>query len=213
MKSTRSISKRKPGRPKSGEPSNVKATLLRTASALFMEYGYDSVSMEQISASSGVTKASVYYYFPNKADLFTASIVHMMMMIEKWTTELLDAPGSFRERLTAVAAAHMKTPHVDFESLLREAGAFMSHEQINAVREAERSVHLLLASAFRREMEAGAIRQGNPLLFAYAFSSILMLGGRKPDNGQSPGSETAAFAPISPTDIVDLFWCGVGRMV
>jgi AcrR family transcriptional regulator len=214
MKPSRPTPKKKPGRPKAGEPSTVKATLLRTASALFMQYGFDSVSMEQISVSSGVTKASLYYYFPNKAELFTAAVIQMMANIARLTSGLLGGPGSMRERLTAVAEAHMRNPHVDFESLMREASQSLTAEQIAAIREAERSVHDVLAAAFRQEMEIGTLRSGDPLLYAYAFSAIMMLGGRNAVPGDASGaSPLLPFSPIAPSDIVDLFWCGVGRMV
>ncbi|WP_158301921.1 TetR/AcrR family transcriptional regulator [Paenibacillus mesophilus] len=209
MKPTPPNVKKKPGRPKTSEPSVVKATILQTASALFMQYGYDSVSMEQISADSGVTKASVYYYFPNKAELFTAAVIRMMKNIAGITQSILAAPGSMRERLTAVAEAHMRTPHVDFESLMREAASSLTAAQTAAIREAEHSVHVVLAEAFRLEIEAGAIRSGDPLLYAYAFSAIMMLGGRSAGDASS----APLFSPVAPSDVVDLFWCGVGRMV
>jgi AcrR family transcriptional regulator len=174
-----------------------------------MQYGYDSVSMEQISADSGVTKASVYYYFPNKAELFTAAVIQMMANIAGITQSILAGPGSMRERLTVVAEAHMRTPHVDFESLMREAASSLTTGQTAAIREAEHSVHVVLAEAFRKEIDAGAIRSGDPLLYAYAFSSIMLLGGR------NTGSTSSAplFSPVDPSDVVDLFWCGIGSMV
>lgn len=205
--------RRKPGRPKTGEPSAVKPALLQTASALFMQFGYDSVSMEQLAASCGVTKASVYYYFPNKAELFTAAVASMMANIGKLTGELLERPGPLRERLTAVAEAHMRKAHVDFESLMREAEPALSAEQIAAIRDAERSLHLVLAEALRQEMKRGELRAGNPLLYAYAFSALLMLGSRGALPGAGSGEEGDFSAKIGPSDIVDLFWRGVGHMV
>ncbi|GAA3400982.1 TetR/AcrR family transcriptional regulator [Paenibacillus hodogayensis] len=212
MKPSRPTARRKPGRPKIGEPSNVKETLLRTASALFMQFGYDSVSLDQIGKAAGVTKASIYYYFPNKSELFTAAVVQMMANIAGLTKRLLDAPGSFRERLIAVTSAHMQTSHVDFESLLREAGSSLSPGQIADIREAERSIHLVLADVFREQIGLGTIRPGDPLLYAYAFSSIMMLGGRR-DTGAEAERTPSPFAHLGPGDIVDLFWYGVGHMV
>ncbi|PYI56402.1 TetR/AcrR family transcriptional regulator [Paenibacillus flagellatus] len=205
--------KRKPGRPKADVPSNVMPALLRTASVLFMEYGYDSVSLGQIAAACGVTKASVYYYFPNKAELFVSAVTTMLAGIGKRTSELLDRPGPLRERLTDVADAYMRHAHVDFESLLREAGSSLSPEQLGTIREAERSVHDVLAAAFRKEMEAGAIRPGDPFLYAYAFSSLMMLGSRTPDASRGRDGKTDALAGVTASDIVGLFWNGVGLMV
>ncbi|WP_317891212.1 TetR/AcrR family transcriptional regulator [Paenibacillus oceani] len=213
MKTSRS-DKRKPGRPKTGIPSTVKPTVLRTASALFMEFGYDSVSLEQIAAAAGVTKASVYYYFHNKAELFAASVIHMMSYIGSRTSALLDAPGTFRERLASVAEAYMQHAHIDFESLMREAGPALTREQTEGIREAERSIHEVLAAAFRKEMKQGEVREGDPLLYAYAFSALMMLGARgDASGGERSGARQAAFPDLTAEGIVDLFWTGAGRMV
>ncbi|RKN84970.1 TetR/AcrR family transcriptional regulator [Paenibacillus ginsengarvi] len=212
MKPTQPQVRRKPGRPKTSEPSTVKSTLLQTASALFMQLGFESVSMEQISAASGVTKASVYYYFPNKAELFTAAVVHMMTGIGRLTRDMLEQPGSsFRERLAAVADAHMRAAHVDFESLMREASPALSGEQIAAIREAERSIHVVLAETFQRKIDAGAMRPGDPMLYAYAFSSLLMLGNRS--GHMYADGENGKLPPIEADTIVDLFWYGAYHMV
>ncbi|MBD2863258.1 TetR/AcrR family transcriptional regulator [Paenibacillus sp. IB182363] len=179
-----------------------------------MEFGYDSVSLEQIAAAAGVTKASVYYYFHNKAELFAASVIHMMSYIGSRTSALLDAPGTFRERLASVAEAYMQHAHIDFESLMREAGPALTREQTEGIREAERSIHEVLAAAFRKEMKQGEVREGDPLLYAYAFSALMMLGARgDASGGERSGARQAAFPDLTAEGIVDLFWTGAGRMV
>src|SRR3954452_3123048 len=98
-----SSSKRTPGRPKANtQDASVKELILRTASQLFMEFGYDQISLEQIAKSSGVTKASVYYYYENKANLFTAAVVQMMANIRRFTLMILERKESLRQRLISV---------------------------------------------------------------------------------------------------------------
>ena len=59
---------RTPGRPRANtQDLPLEQTILYTASRLFMEQGYEPVSLMQIAKACGVTKASVYYYFSNKA--------------------------------------------------------------------------------------------------------------------------------------------------
>ncbi len=43
--------------------------LIREATHLFVERGFDGASMRDIAAACGVTKASLYYHYPSKADL------------------------------------------------------------------------------------------------------------------------------------------------
>lgn len=46
--------------------------LLESATALFLEYGYDAVSLDDIVKHAGGSKTSIYKYFGNKEGLFTA---------------------------------------------------------------------------------------------------------------------------------------------
>ena len=46
--------------------------LLLSANRLFLEKGYDAVSLDDIVNHAGGSKASIYKYFGNKEGLFTA---------------------------------------------------------------------------------------------------------------------------------------------
>ena len=46
--------------------------LLISANDLFLERGYDAVSLDDIVNHAGGSKASIYKYFGNKEGLFTA---------------------------------------------------------------------------------------------------------------------------------------------
>jgi TetR/AcrR family transcriptional regulator len=52
--------------------------VLREAAASFNFKGYHATSMNEIAASLGVTKAALYYYFPNKNSLLAACFEHAM---------------------------------------------------------------------------------------------------------------------------------------
>lgn len=48
------------------------AQILRAAEALFLEHGYDKVSLEEIAAAAGVTRGAVHWHFKNKQGLLLA---------------------------------------------------------------------------------------------------------------------------------------------
>lgn len=73
-----------------------------------MAYGYERVSMEQVAEASDVTKASVYYYFKNKATLFTVSVSSMFQRITKQTEKLLQNSNGLKHRLYEVTLDHLK---------------------------------------------------------------------------------------------------------
>lgn len=58
---------------KSVENYSKKRELIRdTAKRLFLENGYGATSMDTVAKESGVTKQTVYRYFPSKEELFSA---------------------------------------------------------------------------------------------------------------------------------------------
>ncbi|PRX74789.1 TetR family transcriptional regulator [Cohnella sp. SGD-V74] len=202
-----SRSKRAPGRPKSGpnRPS-MRDKVLLTASVLFMELGYEPVSINMIAERAGVTKASVYYYFANKSILFTAAVTEMMLRISAVTERIIGENGSLRERLAQIALSKMtkSQAHVEFESLMREALPSLSEEQRAEIRRAEHRIHEVLAAEFARAMESGEIPPGHPMLLSHAFSALLMIGSRERIGEEEFAPERLAAA------VVDLFLNGAG---
>ena len=52
-----------------------KELVLRAASEVFARYGFDKTTLDDIGKRAGLNKASLYYYFKNKEDLFVAVVL------------------------------------------------------------------------------------------------------------------------------------------
>jgi AcrR family transcriptional regulator len=194
---------RAPGRPKAGtDQASAYTNILMTASRLFMEYGYEAVSLQQIASLCHVTKASIYYHFSSKPELFTAAITRMMDMGMQQTTLRLGEQGTLYERLVNVAAAKMQRSHVDTETMMREANVYLNAEQLAKIRDAENRIFDVLAAHLQQEMDHGYLRKANPLLLAQAFTSLLMLANREDVRNMNETIEELA------QDLVRLFLNG-----
>lgn len=88
------------GRPKSQEKREA---ILRAATELFLQHGFQQTSMQQVAARSDVSKQTVYSHFSNKDALFSAVInfkcEEYLIKIE----HLADHDGSLKSALTVVA--------------------------------------------------------------------------------------------------------------
>ncbi|RED65677.1 TetR family transcriptional regulator [Cohnella lupini] len=177
--------------------------VLMAASAMFMEFGYEPVTINAIAERAGVTKASVYYYFTNKAVLFAKSVSAMMRRISSSTRKILEANSGIRDKLEQLAFTKMSRPHLEFESLLREAIPFLSAEQLDDIRKAEHSIHEVIAKTFQEAMDAGEIARANSLLLSHAFTALLMIGTR-----EQVGEVHYSGRELSDA-IVALFWKGI----
>lgn len=195
--------KRNPGRPRiSADHPSMRDTVLNAASRLFMELGYEPVSINRIAERAGVTKASVYYYFGSKAELFATSVAEMFVRIRERTAAILAGEGDLRARMAKLARTKLSHSHTEFESMMREAIPFLEESQLRRIRDAEHGVHEALADAFREAMDRGELEPGDPMFLSHAFSALLMLGNREALGEHKPTVEELA------DSIVGLFWNG-----
>lgn len=91
-----------PGRPK--DPAKRDA-ILEASKKLFVQLGFDAVSMDQIASEAGVSKLTVYSHFGDKESLFAAAVKsHCEQGMPPSLLE--DRPAMpVRERLLEIASA------------------------------------------------------------------------------------------------------------
>ena len=64
------------GRPTRAEAERRHGTLLATALRLFLDRGFDAVSIEEIAKRAGVAKRFVYARYGDKSELFVGAVEH-----------------------------------------------------------------------------------------------------------------------------------------
>ena len=103
--SPRSKPQARPGTP--GRPKDLgkRAAILEAAKRLYMELGYEGVSMDQIAAAAGVSKLTVYSHFGDKDSLFAAAA--RAYCDQQLPTELFEPSPEvpLRARLLVIAQA------------------------------------------------------------------------------------------------------------
>lgn len=91
-----------PGRPKD---LGKRAAILDAAKEMFIELGFNGVSMDGIAAAAGVSKLTVYSHFGDKDTLFAEAI--RTKCVEMMPDELFvtDAEGPLRDQLLGIGHA------------------------------------------------------------------------------------------------------------
>jgi len=79
-----------------------KQEVLDTALELFSQSGFHNVSMQQIAESSEFSVGTLYNFFDSKETLFKELISSCRQRIQGTLMEILDAPGTEEQRLTAL---------------------------------------------------------------------------------------------------------------
>lgn len=200
-------SKRALGRPRSSEqkqPTNI--IILDAATGLFLSNGYKEVAVDDVAKKCNVTKATVYYYYSSKADLFTEAMIQMMLRIRQYMQTMLTEDKPLRSRLLKVAKAHLQaTVDIDLDSFMRETRNVLSVEQIKKMHDAENYMYQVIEKAFIDAMESGEIKKINPKFAVHTYISLMKVGNYKnPDN-------TTIFPTIQETaeQLVTFFWNGL----
>ncbi|MEN1971935.1 TetR/AcrR family transcriptional regulator [Luteimonas sp. MJ204] len=94
-------------RPAPGRPKDLakRAAILDAAQRMFLEHGFEGVSMDQIAALAGVSKLTVYSHFGDKDTLFAAAVEYYCEQ-QVPPSLFTPSPGTpLRPRLVGIARA------------------------------------------------------------------------------------------------------------
>lgn len=80
--------------------------ILASARTLFLRTGYADAGMEIVARAAGVSTATLYAYFPSKADLFKAIVLETVSGVAAPVREAVRVRGDARTRLVALATAY-----------------------------------------------------------------------------------------------------------
>jgi AcrR family transcriptional regulator len=83
-----------------------RSEILVAARALFLREGYRDAGMEVVARAASVSTATLYAYFPSKADLFQVVILETVRDIASPVRESIRVRGDARARLTSFTRAY-----------------------------------------------------------------------------------------------------------
>ncbi|MGE5606159.1 MAG: TetR/AcrR family transcriptional regulator [Bacteroidota bacterium] len=186
--------------------------ILKAAIDLFSENGFERTTVDEIAARANVGKGTIYLYFANKEQIFIAIIESGVQYILNRMNEILNQPGDFRERLQDLLRQHLQFAenHRKFYRLFIKEGLNLKliGDKDSQVRilEMHKKAHQQLTEFMQIGIDQNQLRNGDPDIFAFAFSGILShfcfhwLTERENDS-------LVEQMPV----ILDLFYNGVGK--
>lgn len=62
--------------------------IIRTVNLLLAEKGFEAMTVDEVAASVGIAKASLYKHFPSKEDLAAAAMTHVMQRAQSFIATL-----------------------------------------------------------------------------------------------------------------------------
>ena len=149
--------------------------LLDAALSLFVEKGFAATRVEEVAARAGVSKGTLFLYFPSKEELFKAVVRETVSgRFDEWNQELDEFEGdsaalvryclhAWWERIGMTAASGITKLVMAEAGMFPEIAAFYQQEVVNPG-------HDLLKRILQRGIERQELR---PLNLEYAVYSLM----------------------------------------
>lgn len=150
---------------------------IRRAVPLFLDKGYDNVSMNDVIDAAGGSKATIYALFGNKEGLFE-EVVRWIAAETSVMVNLTGATGSIEERLRAMGMAFLETvlhPRIiELHRLMVSLGRTFPSATSGFYAAGPDNAYRLVADWITEHQEAGEIRPGDAHDLAALFLDMLI---------------------------------------
>ncbi|MGE0830291.1 MAG: TetR/AcrR family transcriptional regulator [Hyphomonadaceae bacterium] len=144
--------------------------VLETSARLFNLQGFDRTSMNDIAHALGVTKPSIYYYFPSKDDILHAIIDEAAKAFEKKVAEAIADDRGALEHLRAFIRLYGEAMRDDiFRTLVLADERMLSQSGRALVITGKRRLNDIVVKLLRRAQREGEIRVADPRLASFAI--------------------------------------------
>src|SRR5437870_5406330 len=104
--------------------------ILEAARRVFARQGFYDTTMEDIAEEAGVSKGTIYIYYPSKNDIYRAAIVDGLLALHAKLKTELATPGAIEEKIHHYIAAKASYFHQNrdfFKIYFSELGNSFCH--------------------------------------------------------------------------------------
>lgn len=179
--------------PRTGERGGprTRAKIAEVAARLFLERGFDTVTVAEVAREAGVSSVTVFKHFPRKEDLYldrSDEAVQLLRSAVRDRAPGLDVPGSLRDTTLRLLDARHPLSGVEDRSIPFFRTVAESPSLIARAREIASDLQRTLAE----ELESDPAFDGDAPLFAAFFiagyTTVLVGTARRLIAGEPPSA-------------------------
>lgn len=188
------------------EKDRRRGEIVDAAEALYAETGWDAITMDRVARRARLSRALLYVYFQDKADLHLALVERALEALRTTFIEARAGHATGLAEIEAIGRAYLAysraQPHY-FDACARyqaqESGGGEVPPNEAACRAAGHRVHEVIVESLNRGVADGSIRNdlGNPYLTAlslWAFShGLIQIASTKGGQIEHEGTPIEAF--------------------
>jgi AcrR family transcriptional regulator len=112
-----------------GTETDGRLRIVQAARPLFMDHGYQAVSMQQIADATGIHKATLYHHYRDKDALFTAVVESVLLELHEEVVNEIARHATPAEQLAGMIAQSFARSHTDIGRFLSDAYEHLSPER------------------------------------------------------------------------------------
>lgn len=156
------------------EKQRRREMILEAARGRFQRFGFSKTTMEEIATDAGISKGTIYLYFPAKEDIFTEIMATEALELERLMYHAVKNEESVRRQLEMIFVGSIEymEQHPFLKSTLRRDVEMVTPRILKHTFAIEDRYVSVIEDYVRRGMERGEIERHNPRLIAYVLYKI-----------------------------------------
>ena len=154
--------------------NKTKRKIFETSMKLFAEKGYDATSIEEITATVGVAKGTLYYHFSSKEEIFNFLVEEGIKLLQNSVDIKTAKFSNYIDKIKAIVLIQIKIVKKYEDLITILLSQFWGNEQ----RHQKCRKHILeyinqIENIVREGMELGQIKKGNPQAIASEIYGLI----------------------------------------
>ena len=186
------------------ERSAKRQAVLRAAVRMFNERGFHATLLEDVAASLGISKPTIYHYLGNKEQVLLECVAIGLEQFLAAVDEAHRVQGNGLDRLRHFLRAYAQVNMDDFgRCVIRTGPEPLSPEGAQSLRERKRRIDAAMRGFIEEGMADGSIACADPKLLAFTLAGAL----NWPARWHVPGGKLSAEAIAA--QMVDILTAGL----
>ncbi|QCI65037.1 TetR/AcrR family transcriptional regulator [Phreatobacter stygius] len=149
-------------------------TVLRAAVRMFNARGFHAASLDEVAASIGVSKPTIYHYLGNKEQVLLECFTRGLDALDRAVEKASAAPGTGLERLSAFLVRYAENNMSDFgRCVVRTGNDALSPEGAARFRAMKRKIDGHLRRLVAEAMADGSAAPADVKLTAFTLASAV----------------------------------------
>ena len=154
--------------------NKTKRKIFETSMKLFAEKGYDATSIEEITATVGVAKGTLYYHFSSKEEIFNFLVEEGIKLLQNSIDIKTAKFSNYIDKLKAIVLIQIKVV-VKYEDLIT---ILLSQFLGNEARNQKCQMHVFeyikkIEEIVEEGIKLGQIKQGNAQVIASEIYGLI----------------------------------------